>query len=141
MTKSGLIIVALAVGMTMPAGVAVAQDVAAGEKLFKRCAACHSLEAGKHRIGPSLHGVVGRAAGTAEAYKYSALNAAAGENGLVWSEDTIVPYLADPNVFLTGFLKEKGKPELAKGHSKMTFRMPKEQDRRDIAAFLAAQDR
>ncbi|MEP4476522.1 MAG: c-type cytochrome, partial [Lentilitoribacter sp.] len=46
-------------------------DVAKGEKVFKKCAACHTLEEGKNKVGPSLYGVFGRAAGTLEDYKYS----------------------------------------------------------------------
>jgi mono/diheme cytochrome c family protein len=54
-------------------GLAAAQDKAKqGETIFKRtCGACHTVEPGKNRIGPSLAGVVGRKAGTAEEFKYS----------------------------------------------------------------------
>ena len=47
-------------------------DVASGEKIFKKCAACHSInKGGKHKIGPALYNVVGRKVGGAEDYKYS----------------------------------------------------------------------
>src|SRR3546814_19111837 len=46
-------------------------DAAAGKKVFNKCKVCHSLEAGENKIGPSLAGVVGRAAGTVEGFKYS----------------------------------------------------------------------
>jgi cytochrome c len=54
-------------------GLAAAQDKAKqGETIFKRTSgACHTVEPGKNRIGPSLAGVVGRKAGTAEEFKYS----------------------------------------------------------------------
>ena len=47
-------------------------DVASGEKIFKKCAACHSIDkGGKHKIGPALYNVVGRKVGGVEDYKYS----------------------------------------------------------------------
>ena len=47
-------------------------DVASGEKIFKKCAACHSInKGGKHKIGPALYNVVGRKVGAVEGYKYS----------------------------------------------------------------------
>ena len=47
-------------------------DVASGEKIFKKCAACHSInKGGKHKIGPALYNVVGRKVGVVEDYKYS----------------------------------------------------------------------
>ena len=47
-------------------------DVASGEKIFKKCAACHSInKGGKHNIGPALCNVVGRKVGAVEDYKYS----------------------------------------------------------------------
>jgi len=47
-------------------------DVASGEKIFKKCAACHSInKGGKHKIGPALYDVVGRKVGGVEDYKYS----------------------------------------------------------------------
>ncbi len=47
-------------------------DVASGEKIFKKCAACHSInKGGKHKIGPALYDVVGRKVGGIEDYKYS----------------------------------------------------------------------
>ena len=47
-------------------------DIASGEKIFKKCAACHSInKGGKHKIGPALYNVVGRKVGGVEDYKYS----------------------------------------------------------------------
>ena len=72
-------------------------DTAKGEKLFKRCAACHSLEAGKKKIGPSLAGVFGRAAGAVEDFKYSK---AMVDSGIVWDAETLDKYLERPKKFI-----------------------------------------
>ncbi len=71
----------------------------AGKKIFGRCAACHSLEAGQNRIGPSLNGVFGRKAGTAPGFNYSK---AMKESNLVWNEETIGMHLADVKGFIPG---------------------------------------
>jgi cytochrome c len=71
-----------------------AGDPEAGAQAFRTCAACHTLEPGAHRTGPSLAGVFGREAGTAEGFhRYSdALKSA----DLVWNEDALNTFLADP---------------------------------------------
>jgi cytochrome c len=50
---------------------AVAGDAAAGEKVFNKCKTCHTLEVGKNKIGPSLHALFGRTAGTLNDFKFS----------------------------------------------------------------------
>ena len=114
-----------------------AQDAAAGEIVFKKCMTCHRIgEGAKNAVGPEQNGLIGRQAGTVPGFAYSPLNKAAGEAGLIWNEDTIVAYLADPNTFLINLLKEKGKPELAKGSTKMAFKLPSEKERKDVIAYL-----
>jgi cytochrome c len=115
----------------------LAQDAAAGEIVFKKCMTCHRIgEGAKNAVGPVQNGIIGRRAGTIEGFAYSPLNKAAGENGLIWNEETIFAYLPDPNAFLINFLKEKGKPELAKGSTKMAFKLTSEQERKDVIAYL-----
>lgn len=112
-------------------------DPAKGEVIFKQCMACHRIgEGAKNLIGPVLNNVIGRQAGTAEGFNYSPLNKASGENGLVWSEDLINQYLPDPNAFLKKFLTDKGKPELAVGSTKMTFKLANDQQRADVIAYV-----
>lgn len=77
-------------------------DPTAGEKVFRKCAACHSVEIGKHKIGPSLFGVVGRTPGTAEGYKYSNAMQAFGQGGKIWDAATLASYLADPRGVVKG---------------------------------------
>ena len=118
-------------------GGASAQDATKGEQIFKQCMTCHRIGPdAKNLIGPVLTGVIGRQSGTAPGFAYSALNKAAGENGLVWSDDLIMQYLPDPNAFLKKFLTDKGKPELATGSTKMTFHLSDEQQRKDVIAYI-----
>ena len=126
----------------LPAGTAYAQnasggDPAKGEQIFKQCMTCHRIgPEAKNLVGPVLTGVIGRQSGTAPSFAYSTLNKAAGENGLVWSDDLIFQYLPDPNAFLKKFLTDKGKPELATGQTKMAFKLADEQQRKDVIAYI-----
>jgi cytochrome c len=76
-------------------GIAVAQDPAAGEKIFARCRICHQIgEGAKNAVGPVLNGVVGRKSGSVEGYKYSIANTS---SGLTWNEATLKEYLKNPH--------------------------------------------
>ncbi|MBI1386562.1 MAG: c-type cytochrome [Rhizobiales bacterium] len=110
-------------------------DAARGQVVFKKCMACHMIGPdAKNRVGPSLTGVVGRTAGTAEGYKYSPTNATAGTSGLVWTPENIAAYLPDPQKFLSDFLVEKG--VAAGGRTKMAFKLTKADEIEDVIAFL-----
>jgi cytochrome c len=76
-----------------------AADIAAGQAQFNRCKICHSLEAGKNIVGPSLHGLFGRKAGSADNFTYSA---AMTDSGIVWNEETLTQYLRDPKKVVPG---------------------------------------
>jgi cytochrome c len=88
--------------MSLIAGRAQAQDAAAGEKVFMKCKACHVADKDQNRVGPSLHGVIGRTAGTHPGYHYSTAMVEAGKSGLVWNEDTLAKYLHDPKAVVKG---------------------------------------
>lgn len=97
-----------------------APDPGRGRQLFaERCTACHSLDANK--AGPMLGGVVGRKAGSAPGYNYSA---ALGGAELTWSADTLDKWLADPRKFIAG--------------AKMPIRVLDASARRDLIAYLDA---
>lgn len=124
-------------GVAMFGSGAAAQDVAKGEKIFKKCMACHKVgEGAKNGVGPQLNGIVGRTAGSVEGYAYSGLNKNSGAAGLVWTEEMILAYLADPNAFLKKFLTDMGKADQVTGATKMTFKLPKEDERKDVIAYL-----
>lgn len=68
-----------------------------GEKVFRKCSACHQLGDGaKNRVGPVLNGIVGAAAGAVEDFRYSQALRDAGAEGLVWTEDSLHDFLANP---------------------------------------------
>jgi cytochrome c len=77
-------------------------DVAAGEKVFKKCLACHVVDSDDKKVGPSLKGLFGRTAGTHADFSYSKAMVEAGAGGLVWDETTVAQYLGDPKGFVKG---------------------------------------
>ena len=75
-------------------------DVASGEKIFKKCAACHSInKGGKHKIGPALYNVVGRKVGVVEDYKYSKALIAYEKD---WTFDELNGFLIKPAKHIKG---------------------------------------
>ena len=93
---AGLSIAALTLVALAPR--AQAQD--AGEVVFKRyCGVCHTVEAGKNKIGPSLAGIVGRKAGTVPGFNYTEANK---NSGVTWDEEKLDTYLIDPRKFIPG---------------------------------------
>lgn len=116
---------------------AIAADAAAGEKLYKKCVACHSLKAGKKKVGPSLHGLYGRTAGTfvsakGKKFKHSKDLVAAGAAGLVWDATSFADYIANPKPYIGGLIGKK------KAKTKMAFPgLKKPADVENLVAYLA----
>eukprot|EP00741_Cyanophora_paradoxa_P008785 tig00001374_g8502.t1 len=96
-------------------------DVARGEKIFKqRCLQCHTVEKGAHKMGPSLHGIFGKKAGTAAGFPFSEANKNA---GVTWTEETLSSYIENWKKHMPG--------------SKMVFAgLKKEDERADLIAYL-----
>lgn len=97
-------------------------DPQAGEALYDACASCHEVgEGARNRAGPHLNGIVGRAAGAVEGFRYSS---AIGASGVVWDADMLSRYIEDPQGTMPG--------------TRMAYRgMPDVQQRRDLIAYLA----
>jgi cytochrome c2 len=74
-------------------------DAQRGAQVFAQCKICHSLDAGKNMVGPSLHGLIGRKAGSVPGYAYSP---AMKNANVTWTDDTLSKYLADPKAFVPG---------------------------------------
>lgn len=78
-------------------------DVAEGEKVFRKCKACHAVgEDAKNRVGPVLNGVVDNPAGRNPDFKYSSGLQAAAADGLVWDEEALEAFLSKPRDFIQG---------------------------------------
>lgn len=98
-------------------------DAAAGETVFAQCKTCHLIEEGKNGVGPSLHGIVGRDAGTIAGFNYSDANA---NSGVTWTPEVLFEYLEAPRDFMPG--------------TRMAFPGLKDaQDRADVIAYLETQ--
>lgn len=70
---------------------------------FRRCTACHSVgEDAQHRMGPHLNGIVGAPAASAEGFNYSSALIAKRDEGLVWTPETLRPFLEDPRGYVPG---------------------------------------
>ncbi|MET1412108.1 c-type cytochrome [Roseibium sp. HPY-6] len=77
--------------------------VASGEKVFKKCSACHAVGVGaKNKSGPHLNDLIGRQMGSVEGYKYSKGFVAANEEGRVWDEVALAEFLAKPRSYMKG---------------------------------------
>ncbi|MBW4962469.1 cytochrome c family protein [Sulfitobacter sp. CW3] len=114
-----------------------AGDVAAGEKNFGKCKACHAIvdDAGEviqkgGKTGPNLFNIVGRQAGSVDGYKYGKSLVEAGDAGLIWDEASLAAYMTNPTEFLRETLDD------SKARSKMSFKLRKGGE--DVAAYLAS---
>ena len=106
--------------ITDAAGVKLTGDPEAGEKVFKQCATCHTIEKEKNKVGPSLYGVIGRPAGTAPGFNYSTANK---ESGITWTEQEMFGYLENPRKRIPG--------------TKMAFvGLKKPEDRANVIAYI-----
>ena len=100
-------------------------DVGAGSKVFKKCSACHKLEAGANSTGPYLYGVVGRPIGTADGFGYSA---ALGGHGGDWTPEQLDEFLTRPSDYAPG--------------TTMSFSgLKKPKDRANLIAYLDSLDK
>ena len=96
-------------------------DIATGEKVFKKCAACHSIvKGGKNNIGPALYNVVNRQVGIVSDYKYSKALSGYGKS---WTFEELNGYLIKPAKWIKG--------------TKMAFAgLRKEKDRASVILYL-----
>ncbi|MFC7473754.1 c-type cytochrome [Dankookia sp. GCM10030260] len=89
-----------AMALLLPAAARAEGDAEAGKTAFnRRCMVCHAVAEGQNKVGPSLHGVVGRASGTAANFNYSPAMKNAGKT---WDAAAIDAYLQDPKAYVPG---------------------------------------
>lgn len=144
---TALLATVFAVGATASA---TAADAVKGQKIFKRCTACHSVgPEAKNKLGPPLNGLVGRPAGLSVGFKYGSgiveargdigdtdadgngyVDTPEGHTGLVWTEENLMGYLLNPKAFLIEYTKNDG------AKVRMAARVKKEEQRADIIAYL-----
>lgn len=121
MRTPALLLAALAATLALAPAARAEGDAANGEKLFRQCKSCHTVEAGKNRVGPTLHGLFGRKAGTVESFAGYSNGLKA--SGIVWDAATLDPYLTDPKSVIAD--------------SRMAFGgIAKPEDRADLIAYL-----
>ena len=111
----------IVLAMTACATSAVAQDLEAGEKSFRKCLPCHAIgEGARNKVGPVLNGLDGRKTGTIEGYMYTDANK---NSGIVWDEASFREYILDP----------RGKIP----NTKMIFPgIKNEQEQKDLWAYI-----
>ena len=107
-------VVFVAVGLVVSTGTALAQDVAAGEASFRKCAPCHSIGPdAANKVGPLLNGLDGRKSGSVDGFNYSDANKA---SAITWGEAVFKDYIKDPRAKIPGtkmvFAGIKGEKEI-----------------------------
>ncbi|WP_424932207.1 c-type cytochrome [Amaricoccus macauensis] len=120
--RTSLVLAGLLAGISTSA---LAQgDAEAGEKVFRKCKACHMVgEGAKNRVGPTLNGVVGREIASVEDFNYSDAFMEKASEGMVWDHENLAGYLTDPKGYIPG--------------NKMAFAgLRKEEDVADVIAYL-----
>jgi len=132
----------LSAGMAYADAHAASGDAAAGESVFRQCAACHNVVnddgdvlAGRPnmRTGPNLYGIDGRVAGTIEDFRYSPGLQALNEMEHVWTEETFASYIVDP----TGHIREVTGDDSLRG-AMAAQRMRGDDDAANLYAYLAS---
>lgn len=101
-------------------------DAAAGEKVFRKCKACHAVgEDAKNKVGPVLNGIIGREMASVPDFKYSDALIELAAEGKTWTADEMYAFLKKPRDYLKG--------------TKMSFAgLRKEEDRANVIAYLAS---
>lgn len=92
----------IALALTLIASPASAEgDRDAGERVFKKCQACHLIgDKTGRKTGPTLNDMFGRAAASVEDFKYSPAMIAKGEEGLVWTPENFAEYIDNPRKYV-----------------------------------------
>lgn len=101
-------------------------DVEAGEKVFRKCRACHEVgEGAEDKVGPALNNIVGASMGNSEEFRFSNGIVEMGEAGTVWSVENLDLFLLKPRDFVD--------------RTRMTFAgLRKDEDRANVIAYLAS---
>jgi cytochrome c len=116
-----------ALALTAASPPALAQDAAAGQRVFNQCRACHTIDqGGRNAVGPNLHGVVGRRAGTVEGFRYSRPMQEKHAQNFTWTEENLRAYIRNPK-------------EVVPGGTMSYVGLRNEQQMNDLIAYLKSQ--
>ncbi|PTX57990.1 cytochrome c [Litoreibacter ponti] len=115
-------------------------DAAEGENVFKKCRSCHMIVADDDTViqkggktGPNLYGILDRAPGSVEDFRYGKSLESVGEStDIVWNEEQFVAYVADPKGWLAEVLDDSG------ARSKMSYRLRDAEDAANVWAYLVS---
>lgn len=114
---------AAAVLVAAASPVSAAGDPQQGEKVFRKCKACHEAEKEQNKVGPHLVKIINRPAAHVEGFNYSEALKKAAADGFVWTEENLDKYLENPKSFIPG--------------NRMAFAgLKKEEERQDVIAYL-----
>ncbi|MEM8729787.1 MAG: cytochrome c family protein [Pseudomonadota bacterium] len=125
MLKITFIAAALALGPALVMAQDIDGDPAVGEKVFRKCKACHTVgDSAENKAGPMLNGIVGRPVASVDGFGYSAALQALNEEGVVWTPDALAAFLEKPKGYVKG--------------TKMAFPgLRKEDERLGMIAYLS----
>jgi cytochrome c len=124
---TGSLRLSLTLAATLFAGASFAEglgDPEKGAKVFKKCSGCHQVGTGAvDKVGPHLNGIFGSLAAEHQGYRYSKSMTRAGDDGLIWTAETLDAYLENPRALVS--------------KTRMSFRgLKDEKDRADVLAYL-----
>ncbi len=92
-----MLITGLALAISPFLGDVVGAEEAGPEAFNNNCRTCHSWREGDNRLGPNLHGIIGRKAGAAQGFAYSS---AVKSSGITWDEASLDKFIENPNGFM-----------------------------------------
>jgi cytochrome c len=115
-----LLPLALVAGLALGGTARADGDATHGKQVFQQCGICHSTEPGEQKLGPTLHGVIGRKAASVPGFRYTP---GMQKVDVTWTPEQLDKWLSDPSKMAPG--------------TAMAFNLTNEKDRQDVIAYMA----